>query len=146
MGACLDFIYFLWNVTRFFVLVLEWATRNSKTQRALTLKTQTRLNSSSKKPEKLILLEPKLKIIEQKSSLIHARTRQFETLYKVWIFKAFWKFWLDSEPCKLLLLDTRLEFCCKMIIQNVVPPHSRSNLFKFSISTDARMQIIPPSA
>ena len=29
--------------------MLEWATQNSKTRRALTLKTQTRLNSSSKK-------------------------------------------------------------------------------------------------
>ena len=31
------------------------------------------------KPEKLVLLEPKLEILEQKSSLIHARTRQFKT-------------------------------------------------------------------
>ena len=56
-------------------IVLERATRNSKTRRALTLKTQTRPNSSSKKPEKLVLLEPKLEMLEQKSILIHARTR-----------------------------------------------------------------------
>ena len=37
------------------------------------------LYSSSKKPKKLVLLKPKLEILEQKSSLIHTRTRQFET-------------------------------------------------------------------
>ena len=42
-----------------------------------------------KKDGQLELLEPKLKILEQKSSLIHARTRQFETRtrYKVSLFK-----------------------------------------------------------
>ena len=34
---------------------------------------------SLKKPEKLLILEPKLKILRQNSSLIHVRTRQFET-------------------------------------------------------------------
>ena len=32
-----------------------------------------------KKPEKLISLEPKSEILEQNSSLIHVRTRLFET-------------------------------------------------------------------
>ena len=59
--------------------MLEQATRNSKTWQALTLKTQTQLNSSTKILEKLVLLEPKLEILKQKSSLIHAWTRQFET-------------------------------------------------------------------
>ena len=63
--------------------MLERATRNAKTRRDLTLKTQTCINSSSKKPENLELVEPKLKILERKSSLIYARTRQFETRYKV---------------------------------------------------------------
>ena len=62
-----------------YILVLDLGTRNSKTRQALTLKNQTRLNSSSKKPEKLVLLEPKLEILKQKLSLIHARTRQFKT-------------------------------------------------------------------
>ena len=38
--------------------------RNSNTRQVLTLKTQTRLNSSSNKPEKLVILEPKLEILE----------------------------------------------------------------------------------
>ena len=41
------------------LLVLERATRNSITQRVLTLKTQTRLNSSSKKPEKTCITQAK---------------------------------------------------------------------------------------
>ena len=40
---------------------------------------QTRLNSSSKKPEKLVLLEPKLEMLDKKSSMMHVLTRQFET-------------------------------------------------------------------
>ena len=55
------------------------AIRNSNTQQALTLKTQTQLNSSSQKPEKLLLLEPKLEILEQKLSLVHVRSFQFKT-------------------------------------------------------------------
>ena len=52
-----------------YVLVLERATQNLKTRRALFLKTQTRPTSSSKKPEKLVLLEPKLEILEQRFKL-----------------------------------------------------------------------------
>ena len=55
------------------------AIRSSNIRQALTLKTQTQLNSSSQKPEKLVLLEPKLETLEQKLSLLHVRTRQFET-------------------------------------------------------------------
>ena len=47
----------------------DQATQNSNTRRALTLKTQTRQNSSLKKPEKLVLLEPKLEILEHNVSL-----------------------------------------------------------------------------
>ena len=59
-------------------LVPDQATQNSNTQRALTLKTQTRQNSSLKKPEKLVLLEPKLEILQQKLSLVLVQTQQFE--------------------------------------------------------------------
>ena len=44
-------------------LVPDRATWNLNARRVLTLKTQTRLNLRSKKPKKLILLEPKLEIL-----------------------------------------------------------------------------------
>ena len=50
------------------------ATQNSNTQWILPLKIQTRLNSSLKKSEKLAILEPKLEIFEQKSSLVYVQT------------------------------------------------------------------------
>ena len=73
--------------------MLERATRNLKTRQALTLKTQTRLNSSSKKPEKFVLLEPLLEILEQTSRLIYAmleldslKLNETRTRYKVSFF------------------------------------------------------------
>ena len=61
-------------------LVLERATRKLKN---LTSLYPQNSNSAKlelkKKPEKLVLLKPKLEIFEQMSSLIHARSRQFET-------------------------------------------------------------------
>ena len=62
-----------------YLLVPDQTTRTLNTQRVLTLKTQIWLNSSSKKPEILLLLEQKLKRLEQNSSLSHVRTGQFET-------------------------------------------------------------------
>ena len=44
--------------------VTSRAARNSNTRQVLTLKTQTRLNLSLEKPEKLVLFELKLEILE----------------------------------------------------------------------------------
>ena len=52
-------------------IVPHQASRNSNTRQVSTLNIQTRLNSSLKKPEKLVLFELKLEILEQKSSMIH---------------------------------------------------------------------------
>ena len=57
---------------------------------SLTLKTQTRLCSTLKKPEKLVLLEPKIKKLEQNSSLIHVRTRQFEIHWILVLVQVLW--------------------------------------------------------
>ena len=64
------------------------AIRNSNTRQALTLKTQTQLNSSTKNPEKLVLLEPKLKVLEQNLNLIHVPTWQFETWWNSNLIKS----------------------------------------------------------
>ena len=63
------------------VLTSAW-TKYSKLENSTSFNPQNSNSAKLKleKPEKLVLLEPKLKILEQKSSLIHARTRQFETL------------------------------------------------------------------
>ena len=81
-NATYFFIIPKYNIPKFQIghlIVPDRATRNSNFQRVLTLKTQTQLNSILKKPEKFVFLESKLQILEQKSSLIHVQTRQFET-------------------------------------------------------------------
>ena len=52
----------------------DQATQNSNTQWILPLKIQTQLNSSFKKSKKLAILEPKLEIFKQKSSLVYVQT------------------------------------------------------------------------
>ena len=71
------------SALKLYTLVPDRATRNSNTQRVLTLKTQTWLNLNSNKPEKLVLLEPKLEILEQDLSLIQVRTQQFESRWNL---------------------------------------------------------------
>ena len=85
------------------ILVPDRATQNSNTRRVLTLKTQPQLNSSSKKLEKLVLLEPKLEILKQNSSLIHIQTRQFETRQNLTLLKS---------ELDLALPNTHLELFC----------------------------------
>ena len=118
-----EFFPLVWaNTTHdhYYLLVPDWATRNSNTRRVLTLKTQTQLNSSTKKPEKFLLLKPKLKILEQNSSLMHVWTRQFETRW-------------NSNSIKSEL-DLALEICRIVWYRDVHMYVSRSQSITYDIS------------
>ena len=54
----------------------DQATRNSNTEQVSTRKSRTRAQKNLKNS----LLEPKLEMLKQKSSLIHVRIQQFETI------------------------------------------------------------------
>ena len=80
-GFCLWMNGLIDNFLQFvtYLVVPDWATKNSNTWSVLSLKTQKRLNMSSKKPEKLLLLKPKLELQQQNLSMIHVLTRRIKT-------------------------------------------------------------------
>ena len=85
------------------ILISAWTSLNPQNSNSANLELE--------KPEKLILPKPKLEIFEQKLSLIHAPTRQFETRWNSNSIK--------SE--KLILLKPKLEILLQSLSLIHVP-------------------------